>query len=296
MNQSHYKQKCFWLIALFFTTAGIFISLYSAQSHYKNYTDPLYSSFCALSRSINCDTVAQSPWSIIMGVPVAWWGFLFYLTFFFLLLIENYRSLQTWRILFYISLLASAISLGLAGIALWKIKSLCLVCLATYALTFALTYTCWIGKRRIKETLHTSNEPETDSGITKNIRRNYGLACFIFFTGILCLYFFLPRYWDIASSTTDISTIPHGLTEEGHPWIGAVEPQLTITQFSDYQCFQCNKMHFYLRQLLLRHPDTLRLVHRNYPMDHAVNPKVVPEPFHEGSGHLAKIAILAAAR
>ncbi|MCI5119290.1 MAG: vitamin K epoxide reductase, partial [Candidatus Electrothrix sp. LOE1_4_5] len=69
----------YWLAALFFATAGLLIALYSAHSHYQNYTDPLYSSFCAISKSINCDTVAQSPWSIMFNIPVAWWGVLFYL-------------------------------------------------------------------------------------------------------------------------------------------------------------------------------------------------------------------------
>ncbi|MCI5119446.1 MAG: hypothetical protein D3913_16215 [Candidatus Electrothrix sp. LOE1_4_5] len=71
---------------------------------------------------------------------------------------------------------------------------------------------------------------------------------------------------------------------------------MTIAQFSDYQCFQCSKMYFLLRNFLAAHPDTLRLVHRHYPLDHEVNSVVVPEPFHEGSGKLAKIAILAAMR
>ena len=36
----------YWLIALSFAAAGLLIALYSAHSHYQNYIDPLYSSFC----------------------------------------------------------------------------------------------------------------------------------------------------------------------------------------------------------------------------------------------------------
>ncbi len=292
----------YWLAALLLTTAGIVTSLYSAHSHYKNYTDPLYSSFCTISNAINCDTVAQSPWSIMMGVPVAWWGFLFYLFFLFFLLTGKSKTAQAWRGYLYVALVASTVTLALAGVAVWKIKSLCLVCLTIYAITFALTYVSWIGTRRCKE-LGGANAPDeqnnqaVDKAVDKKrVLRNYGLAGSVFFIGLLIVYLFLPRYWEMSSFSTDLTDIPHGLTEEGHPWVGAKNPQVTITQFSDYQCFQCGKMHFFLRQLLTLHPDTLRLVHRNYPMDHAVNPQVVPTAFHEGSGDLAKIAILAGIR
>ncbi|XOF33532.1 MAG: vitamin K epoxide reductase family protein [Candidatus Electrothrix sp. YB6] len=286
----------YWLTACLIAITGLAACLYSAHSHYKNYTDPLYSSFCAISRAINCDTVAQSPWSIIFNIPVGWWGALFYLFFLLLLVTEKYRTMQAWRSFLFISLAASAGNLALAGIAVWKIKSLCIVCLTIYAITFTLTCICWIGKRRCKEAALTDDRVSRQPGSKDILLRNYGIAASIFIIGTLLLYFFLPRYWLLSSDETDISGLSHGLTDDGHPWIGAEEPQITVTQFSDYMCFQCGKMHFLLRQLLQEHPDTLRLVHRNYPMDHAVNPQAVPEPFHEGSGNLAKIAILAGIR
>jgi protein-disulfide isomerase len=84
-----------------------------------------------------------------------------------------------------------------------------------------------------------------------------------------------------------------GLTDEGHPWIGAERPALEIAEFADYQCFQCRKMHYYLRELVAKYPDKIRLIHRNYPMDHEVN-FIVQEPFHVGSGKMALLAIHAA--
>jgi protein-disulfide isomerase len=54
-------------------------------------------------------------------------------------------------------------------------------------------------------------------------------------------------------------------------------------------------MHFFLRQLIAKHPDKIRLVHRHFPMDHSVNP-IVKEPFHIGSGKMALLAIQAAAQ
>jgi uncharacterized membrane protein len=55
---------------------GLAASCYLAISHYRVYTDIGYSSFCAISKAINCDTVSQSPYSIFMELPVPIWGVL----------------------------------------------------------------------------------------------------------------------------------------------------------------------------------------------------------------------------
>ena len=54
--------------ALALAIAGIINSVYLAISHYRNYTDIGYESFCAISRAINCDTVSQSPYAIFLRV------------------------------------------------------------------------------------------------------------------------------------------------------------------------------------------------------------------------------------
>jgi len=63
----------FWTIAAL-AVAGVLDSIYLSISHYRIYTDIAYESFCAISRSINCDTVSQSSYSIFLGIPVPVWG------------------------------------------------------------------------------------------------------------------------------------------------------------------------------------------------------------------------------
>ena len=53
-------------------------------------------------------------------------------------------------------------------------------------------------------------------------------------------------------------------------------------------------MHQYLRGLVARYPQKIRLVHRSFPMDHEVN-FIVQDPFHIGSGKLSLLSIHAAA-
>jgi protein-disulfide isomerase len=86
--------------------------------------------------------------------------------------------------------------------------------------------------------------------------------------------------------------LPTGTTKHGHPWIGAENPELEIVEFSDYRCFQCKKMHYFLRRLIQEHPGRIRLVHRHFPMDHTINP-LIDEPFHRGAAKLALVAMFA---
>ena len=103
------------------------------------------------------------------------------------------------------------------------------------------------------------------------------------------LCFSVRKYFKVLKSE-----INRGYTEEGSPWIGALNPEITITEFSDYQCFQCKKMHQYLRNFINQYPDKIRLIHRHYPMDQKFNSIILKETMHPAAGYLALIAIFAA--
>ncbi len=54
-------------------------------------------------------------------------------------------------------------------------------------------------------------------------------------------------------------------------------------------------MHFFLRHLVDKNPEKIRLIHRHYPMDNKYNP-IVKESFHVGSGEMALLAIYASTK
>ncbi len=69
----------YFSVILILILCGIVVSGYLSVSHYRVYTDIDYSSFCAISKAINCDTVSQSPYSIFLGIPVPIWGVIGYI-------------------------------------------------------------------------------------------------------------------------------------------------------------------------------------------------------------------------
>lgn len=272
-------------------TAGLLLSIYLAVSHYRVHTDVGFQSFCALSKAFNCDTVSQSPYSVLGNLPVAVWGVAGY---FFLLLVLLFTALpagehrRVWTLGLFISSAFSLASVVFAGISTFLVASYCLLCIATYAVNFLLVYVIWIIRRRFQV-------GQLRPALMQDLqflwrRRGFSLPILTTFAiGMVLTLSSFPPYWKITlpASTTSIRT---GVTAEGYPWIGAENPVLDIMEFTDYQCFQCKKMHYYLRELVARHSDKIRLTHRNYPMDHEFNP-IVKEPFHVGSGRMALLTI-----
>ena len=109
---------------------------------------------------------------------------------------------------------------------------------------------------------------------------------------IISIITFFPAYWNLELSEGPLK-LPAGLTNDGHPWIGSDSAPIVITEYSDYLCFQCKKMNYYLRQLISQYPDRVKLIHRHFPMDSRFNP-ILKRPFHEGAGLMSLIAIHAA--
>lgn len=198
-----------------------------------------------------------------------------------------------WTLMFLVAIVFSIYSIILAMISTFIIHSYCIMCIVSYAISFLLLFYSWIIRKRF----------ETE-GIIEGLKKDFQflkikkVICLSllapFLLGLFLTKAFFPAYWQFPSPPLS-SSISVGITPTGHPWIGAENPVLTITEFTDYQCFQCKKMHFFLRQLIDEHSDKIRLVHRHYPMDHNFNP-IVKEPFHIGSGKMAMLAIYAASK
>ena len=283
----------FWTVVTL-ALIGLADSAYLSVSHYRIYNDIGYESFCAITRAINCDTVSQSPYAIFMRMPVPVWGVIGYIFLLLLLLFAGRASAQkkrVWGVMFLVTLVYSISSIILAIISHVYIDSYCIMCILVYAINFLLLYYCWLIRRRFAhEPLHNS--------IGQDLRyiwiwRKTAQFVFIpFLGGVLLLWSLFPSYWNLRPAVLSVAQ-PGGLTSDGHPWIGAENGKVVITEFTDYLCFQCSKMNYYLRKMVARYPGKIKVIHRHFPMDHTVNP-IVKSPIHKGAGALAILSIYAA--
>jgi len=311
----------YYLPVLLMALTGLADSIYLSISHYRVYTDISYKSFCAISKAMNCDTVSQSDYAIFLGLPVPLLGVLGYLLF-FIITAFSYRDVngscsevnrkigldycsidngadkdvkgkkRGWHLLFIISAAFSAYSVFLAVISNYYIHSYCIMCILSYAVNFALLFLTWmIIQRFYKESFFKSLKADLFFIVTDRWLKRINA---LFIIVVSALFIFFPDYW-IKDTSLLTRNLPSGLTEDGHPWIGAENPEITIVEYADYRCFQCGKMHYYLRDLIESNPDKIRLVHKHFPMDHQVNP-LVQEPFHVGAGKMALLAIYASSK
>jgi uncharacterized membrane protein/protein-disulfide isomerase len=285
----------FWAVT-FVAVIGLGNSIYLSVSHYRVYMDIGYRSFCALSRSINCDTVSQSPYSIFWGVPLPVWGIMGYTFFLLFLLFAKTNAAQKqriWSLLIVLSALFSIYSLILALISTFVIHSFCIMCILSYAVSFLLLFGTWMIRKRFDSgTFIDGLKNDIYFLRDKKLTRGSVLGSLIVLPILVMIFY--PAYWRLEAPQLS-AKVPVGLTENGHPWIGAKNPKLVITEYADYQCFQCQKMHHFLRQLVAKYPAKIRLVHRHFPMDHRYNP-IVKEPLHVGAGEMALLAIQAGTR
>jgi uncharacterized membrane protein/protein-disulfide isomerase len=281
-----------WTIVLL-TLVGLTDSIYLALSHYRVYLDIGYKSFCAISRAINCDTVSQSPYAIMLDMPVAVWGVFGY-SFIIVLLIftagKSAAKARIWSLLFWVALIFSGYSVVLALVSTYRIGSYCIMCIVTYGVNLALLFYVWLIRRRFLNFGLVAGTRMDILFLWQNKGKCISLLA-LFFATLILTWAFYPKYWNFQPPPIS-ADIPTGITSAGYPWIGAENAALEITEFTDYQCFQCRKMHFFLRQLMVENPDKIRIIHRHYPMDHELNP-IVKEPFHVGSGKLALLAVYA---
>ena len=282
-----------WTVILI-TMIGLTDSIYLSVSHYRVYTDIGYKSFCAISRAINCDTISQSFYSIFLNLPVPVWGVMGYGLVLLLVLMAGSKSAEKkriWSLVFWISLIFVCYSVVLALISTYLISSYCIMCIISYGVNLLLLFYAWIIRKRFSKTGIVKDTKDDIFYLWKKKTASL-VVISLFIVSVIGIWIFYPIYWNFQTPLMS-DKISSGVNGEGHPWIGAETPTLEITEFADYQCFQCKKMHFFLRQLIAKHPDKIRLIHRHYPMDHTVNP-MVKEPFHMGSGAMALIAISAA--
>ena len=270
--------------------AGIGVSAKLLHIHIFTHTDPDFHSLCAVSDGFNCETVALSPWSVFFGLPICIWGIWGYsLILGLLTMLHRHQKMKSSNFagLFTFAVAgAVATSLWLAHISFFKIDSLCLFCMASYLINLLLAFVAFRLLKAQKTDMFSALGRDIGMLLRKPL---LVLALLVLVPApIVAAQKFVPAYWESAA-WLDIASMQHGIDAAGDHWTGASKPQLTIVEFSDYQCPHCRLAHKNIRSLVARYENSVRLVHRQFPLDDACHPKV-RRKFHEFGCVFAKAA------
>jgi protein-disulfide isomerase/uncharacterized membrane protein len=259
---------------------GIGVSIELTRIHVFVHTDPSYHSVCAMSEGVNCETVAVSPYSVFVGLPVSVWGLVGYLLMGGLAVwsLNKRRLHSTWPIgiLLVLTTFSVATSAVLAYISATRIDSFCLYCMGSYGINAGLLIVSLVAWRRTGARIW-----ELLMGDVKALIARPVVLAVLALGGVMTLgslLAFIPSYWK-TPGWSDLPNLASGADESGHHWIGAQSPRLMIVEFSDYECPHCRAAHKAMRVLAAKHPRQIRLIHRHLPLDMACHPGLV-RPFH----------------
>ena len=267
---------------------GLGVSAELTRIHWLVHTDPSYHSVCALSEGVNCETVALSPYSVFAGLPVSVWGMIGYLTmggFALWSLFSRHRS-RSWGILLGLTSVSLLVSIGLAVLSATRIDSFCLFCMASYGINALLFGMCIAVVRRLERPIPHLLMRDLRVLWSRPVVAASLLA--VGTAGFATLQIAMPAYWRTLG-WDDLPALETGVDEQGHHYVGAESPKVTIEEFSDYECPHCRHAHKSVRVLVGKHSEDVRLVHRHLPLDQACHPKL-KRPFHKRACLFAQAA------
>ncbi len=283
--------------------AGLGLSIYSVYHHFQITKFGNFDSFCSINQTFDCGAVAQSPYSVMFGVPLGVWGGLYFCTqlFFIFPRFKNNLSKQNAQNFLGLAILGVLASLYLAFVSLFLIKAVCLVCVSTYFVILVM----FIGSFSWKKFLD-------DFDFTKNIR-----ACMV---PLLLVLVTLPTYFFYASSVKSAPAPKENMAQtnpsetlEGKELMlspkakeiplskspykdlgedyrrGNESASIVIQKFSDFQCPACKGMAQSLHQIVDKFSNDVQIVYRNFPLDNACN-YTMKSPMHPHSCFAAVLA------
>jgi protein-disulfide isomerase/uncharacterized membrane protein len=126
--------------------------------------------------------------------------------------------------------------------------------------------------------------------------RFLGLGLLVVAAGVVVVTaLVVPRFYPASKAQIagGLDGMAHGHTPAGHAWIGAEKPEVTVVEFSDYECPFCRKAHEVMREVVRKNNTWLRLVHMHMPLDNKCNDRL-KKPFHHHSCASAMAAECAA--
>ncbi|MGH9348168.1 MAG: vitamin K epoxide reductase family protein [Vicinamibacterales bacterium] len=278
------------LLVLLFALGGLAATGASTYVHYQLLRNPGYTSFCDISATVNCESVYQSVYGTVLGVPVALAGLLWFLLVLLLAWVDRPApavalgpaearrgrapaaapappASETSSYLFVLSTAALAVVLYMAYASFFVLKTLCVLC--------AVTYVAVIGVFVISGAASQSAMRFVPGRLAADLRRllkspvALTIAC-VYLVGAASAIAFFPRPAPAAPAAAPSAAAPAVLPAvqesqlvEFERWMAA-QPRVpvmvaddgaavVIVKFNDYQCPPCRQTYTEYKPILERY-------------------------------------------
>ena len=288
-------------LCLFLSLIGMGLAGYLTYMHFGFLRGELLGGFgCGAAGSLlNCHAVTAGSWGQFLGMPLALWGLLGYVTVFGLSLWGR-QSQETAGaaavLLALLSLFMVAADLYLLGVMVFVIRFYCLFCLLTSAVNLSLLVVSsrstgvslpqavaragWVAAMLLPSPRH----PAADLF--------WGLL-FVGVLGVMGLHVstvFVSR-GTLANARQQIKSFlirqPRVAVESsGDPSTGPADAPLKLVEFSDFLCPACQRASKVNTIILANHRHDANFTFKNYPLDNTCN-EYVSRAVHPGACQVA---------
>ena len=281
------------LFALACALVGLAASVAAAYTHYHMLADPTYRSFCDVSATVSCTQVYQSRFGTFLGIPVAIFGALFFVATVLLSAAGLTARPQVREsvpgYLFVVSTLALAVVLYLGYASFFLLKTVCVLCLTTYAAVIGLFLVSGAATSFPMTTL--PRRASRDARIFVSSPLALTLAV-LFFAGAASTLAFFPREAAPAAAAAGdaaaASAAPQPTQNQrseferwyaSQPRVPLIVPaegaKVLVVKFNDYQCPACGQSYTQYKPIFAKyeaeHPGAVRLVMKDYPLNRDCN-------------------------
>ncbi len=291
------------VIAVLLSLAGILCAGYLIFMHLGLMRGELVGGLgCGGTGFVNCHAVTSSAWGSFAGVPLPIWGLFGY----FLTL--NLASIawlfpesraSTLALLTGLSALFVLADAWLLYVMAAKIRHLCTVCLATYAVNVLLLLT---AKRALGSGIGAAlgRVPAALGQFLPSGRRPFAIMFWVVMLMVVTGTFGLHMAATYVSQGSPGAVRAH-LEEfvakqqrlrpatEGDPTMGSPSAWVELVEFSDFFCPSCQRASKLNAIIVAGHRDDVRFVFKNYPLDSTCN-DAVPRMVHPGACTVAAAA------
>jgi protein-disulfide isomerase/uncharacterized membrane protein len=310
-QEKHRGQWQGWLVIIL-AAVGVCISLYLYSLHVALLMGEIKSGpLCGTENGLGCHSVASSPYSSMLGLPLASWGALFYST----LILLGFGGVIFWRDCgraffrgtFWLAVLGLAFDLYLAYVMVFWIRTLCALCLTTYVINFLIIITLVKGvwqEPRPRISLGAIFPGTRDAqGIDlyyRNVIKGLLIGCIL-----LASVVSVGGSQFLTKSLTEndrerLSRIkknlsgqkPKAIDVKNRPFKGSDDAAVTVVEFSDFLCPFCSKAAKYLKIAQAGNRSTARFVFRHFPLDKSCNRRLSSD-LHPGACLLAEGSVCA---
>lgn len=305
-------KKSFLFAALFFTLTGAGFALYATNLTFKltvsGLTDP---GGCSFNDWITCDTVLSTGSAKMFGVPVAWWGFLFYFWSFITIIFAVINSKKPFgKACAEAVLFISVISVLFTFIKIYNLITLgviCPVCVGMYISNFAIFLFLILSlKIKFKDAFKFESNYFKSIFKKKNTEEpsphplRFGVIfIWLFAMGFLGLKYYENTVVELNPSKVKLVLNEHykqspvKINTEDAPVTGNPEAKVKIVVFSDFQCPACKLLASNMKTIMLENKNDVSFYFINYPLDSSINKNVMHE-LHKYAAISARAGVCAA--